>query len=146
MKFDLKDLDTAKFAQDGAELQLVHPDGVTPMDMFITLRGMDSQIFESTQLEQRRRLQARRIRNAKYVVPAEEEAEFGYELLAACTVSWRGFEENGQPLVCSEATALAQYRKYQWLRDQVAAFVQDRANFLPRRSTSSSSSPATSSS
>lgn len=145
MKFDFKDLDTAKFAQQGEELQLIHPDGVTPMEMFITLRGMDSDAYQAKKLEIARRIQSRKQRNAKYVVPAEEQDEFGYELLAACTLAWRGFEEDGQPLSFSEAAALKQFRRFQWLAEQAAAFIQDRANFLRPSSTPSSSSPGTSS-
>jgi len=56
---------------------------------------------------------------------------------AACTVAWVNVIVDGAELPCTRENALALYQRFRWLANQIAEFMQDRANFLPSAGTAS---------
>ena len=62
--------------------------------------------------------------------PAKVRRFENIELLVACTLNWAGIRAKGQPLPFSVDNARVIYAKLPWLREQVKAFIEDRANFL----------------
>jgi len=49
-----------------------------------------------------------------------------------CTLAWRGIVYEGEALECNPGNARRLYAALPWLREQVEAFIADRANFLKR--------------
>lgn len=52
------------------------------------------------------------------------------DVLAACTVAWRGVEWDGVEMECTPANAKKLYEAIPWLRGEVDKFVDEVSNFL----------------
>lgn len=125
---DLTTLDTRKMADKGSVLQLRHPTTFEPIEgMTITLLGLDSSTYRNKQkaLTQDKLDQGRRFKNSVDISEMDT-----LSLLAACTIEWTGFEEGQQALECNEKNVIRVYKDWPWIREQVDAFIGDRANFL----------------
>lgn len=127
---DLSILDTRKAADAGAVLELVHPTTHKPLDIFITLAGVDSQVWKDAQ----RRQSNNRLKKKSFRLSAEELEAEGVDMLAACTLDWENMILDGQELECSRENAARVYSRFSWLKEQVDEFIGDRANFLPNLS------------
>lgn len=135
MSFDLTVLDTGNAAEEGATLELRHPQtGELLLDngepVTIRLAGEDSPQYRRAQhAAQNRRLQRGNMAKLK----AEELESDTLEIYAACTLSWHGIALDGVELPCNKSNALMLYRRpgLKWIADQVSDFIRDRANFLP---------------
>lgn len=134
---DLADLDVCRGAEEGAELQLRHPTTGTPLQMWITLLGFDSETYR----DKHRDLQKRRndrLARAKRVIPTPKDLDAeAVELLAGVSRGWRGeMKLEGQPLPAySYAEAIKLYTRFPWIREQADGFVADRANFIKASAT-----------
>ena len=63
----------------------------------------------------------------------EEIESIACKILATCTESWSdNFEVRGEVLECNQENAEMVYREFTWVREQVDAFVNERANFLKK--------------
>lgn len=94
----------------------------------ITVAGMDSAIYKAVRREAlNKRLSDTSGRKAK----AEDVEKMTIAGLAKCTVAWSGIVFNGKELPCDAEHAASLYAKADWLRQQVDAFMSERANFLP---------------
>lgn len=136
---DLATLDTKKGSEEGFEFQVTHPKTGEPLEIWITVQGMDSEQFQSTiKAQQRKRMDRLTRRKAQAITPDEIEAE-GYDLLATITIGWRTGEKftlDGQPFPAfSKAAAKQLYARFRWIREQVDEAMGDRANFLPKSAT-----------
>ena len=125
-----KEFDTASAAESGAFLHLEHPttgeklyDGDTAVG--ITLRGQDSRTFRQASHDISNKRMERQVKK----LTAEALERNTRELLAACTVDWQCIEMNGEPLKCTRENADRLYAELPWIREQVDAFVSNRANF-----------------
>ena len=65
----------------------------------------------------------------KSATSEEFEAET-IDILAKCTLSWEKVVLEGKELPCTYENAKTVYTNFIWLREQVDAFINDRANFL----------------
>lgn len=126
-------MDLSKLAptDEGTPLEILHPSSNQPTGVKIWLSSKDSPAF-------------RKLQNA--IVDARLKASTGsgkrstptiaaidgdtYRLLASVTKSWEGVEWNGAVLECTPENAVMLYEKIPWLKDQVDAFINERANFL----------------
>lgn len=130
---DLATLDITKAANEGATMEVLHPtEGTVLKDeagkpITITLIGQDS---EKVKKRQRVEMNKRLKNGRRQTMTAEELEEQGLQLLAFCTLSWSGIKLDGQDLDCNAANAVIVYQRLPWLKEQVDAFVGDRANFL----------------
>lgn len=148
---DLGKLNTRRGAEEGAELELVHFETREPLGIFIRLRGLDSTVFRDQMIANQRRMRSRLVAEKRAEASGAEIEADAVSLLAACTQSWRDaelgkpvLEIDGAELECTPDNARRVYTEFTWIREQVDAFVGDRANFLQRSGTSSSDSPSTS--
>jgi hypothetical protein len=66
---------------------------------------------------------------------AEELDERLLALIAACTVGWSGITINGVEPKCDEAGALALYREFPWIREQVQGAYLTTARFFEQATT-----------
>lgn len=131
---DLSTLDTSALANEGAVLELRGPDGNPVLQddgspVTITLLGEDSDVV--TKHNNAIANQFLRSATGGPAITAEASKDNELSKLAKATVSWNGIVIDGEAVVCNEANAKALYRRFSWIRDQVRAFMGDRARFLP---------------
>ena len=108
-------------------LDPVTGDGVR---VFISLAGADSAIHrKATATLAKRRLSSMKGFRYRSLHPEKFESE-GIEVLAACTLDWKGVVVDGAPLPCSRDNAIQLYTRFPWLREQVDQFVSDRSAYL----------------
>jgi hypothetical protein len=126
--FDLMDLDTSRLANEGVEVQLLHPTTREPLPAFITIRGMDSDAFQVIDM----RLADARLKNLRrgQVQTAQERQHERCMVLASVTIGWRGVSLDGAELDFSVANAEKVYNRFKWITEQLDEAVADRARFL----------------
>jgi hypothetical protein len=129
--FDLNLLKPVK-ADDGAVLQIAHPESEEIIEgMTITLLGQDSKVYRKIQLA-KQQAALNRISKGKKAVDfdAEKLAEDSIDDLVKLTVAWEGFMLDGVKLDCTPENVRTVYNEWSWIKEQVAEFVADRANFF----------------
>lgn len=126
------DISAVLTADEPFELQLVHPVTREPIDVTISIVGMDSAVYRKVAHAQR----ARRIKNIKpgsrnLPVSMDELEADAIEILAECTTGWKNLAFNGSELPFSKENAVMVYSspKTGWVREQVDEAISDRANF-----------------
>lgn len=124
-KIDLAALDTVARCDQGAELELTHPGTGKPLGIFITLAGVDSRIWRKATAELAEKRLARRGR-----ISGADVAREGIEILAQCTLDWRGVVVDGEELPCIRDTARALYERFPWIFEQADRFASERGSFL----------------
>jgi len=131
--FDLSNLNTTDSGDTGAKLHLRHPgtdellyaDDAETKPVEIKLCGSDSKRFRKINAQLVRRMQGKKKQT-------NDDVENGVtEQLVGVTLGWQNLIMNGQEQVFDQETATNIYNEYRWIREQVAAFVADRSNFLP---------------
>ena len=127
MTFDLAKLDTAKVAEEGAELRVAHPTTGEDLGITITLIGTDSKTFRDISKSRATASLKKKTRE----IDLDQNESDAVELLAKCTKGWTGITENGKEVAFSYDNAVQIYTKYLWLREQIDRFMADRSNFLP---------------
>jgi len=146
----LASLSTAKPAEAGAEISILHPVNDQPLGVLITVYGSDSKVCREIQRRQtnhRLELQAKQRNKKKPVTSAEQLEAEGLDLLVGCTKSWRTliFDENGKEtgsrpqieitdgewLDCTPENARRAYEELPWMKEQIDGDIGDRSNFLP---------------
>lgn len=128
---DLNSLKPVK-ADEGAVLQLVHPDsGDAIKGMTVTLLGQDSEVYRKIQLGKQQAALNRISKGKKATdLKADQLAEDTIEDMVKMTVTWTGFELDGKELECKPVNVKKVYTEWNWIFEQVTEFVSDRANFF----------------
>lgn len=124
-RFDLGKLDKSEPAEEGRVFEVCDPDTGEPTGIEIVLRGTDSathkrcmrKLVSKYQLMQRTKL-----------TPEQIEAD-DIELMAACTVSWKGIDLDGVEFMFSRENAIALYTRFDWLKEAVKSFIGNRSNY-----------------
>lgn len=128
---DLNKLKITK-ADEGATLELKHPgtDEVIP-GMSINLLGQDSKKYREL-ARARQQVALDRVSKGKRASKLDAKELDAQTLadLVATTVSWKGFELEGNALECTPENVLKVYTDFGWVREQALEFQADRANFL----------------
>ena len=125
--FDFSSRDSARRAEEGAELEVLDPVSGEGVGAFITLAGADSAAYRNAlNAASRRRGKTSRGRTFDPDRLLAESAE----ILAACTLDWKGVLVDGERLPCSRENAVKLYIRFPWLREQAEAFIADRAAYL----------------
>jgi hypothetical protein len=124
---DLASLDPAGAAEAGAVLALRHPVSGADLGVRIRLRGTDAPSYRALL---RRQIDAQMADGTPEPGAAALEQRH-VARLAALTVTWENVRYGGVTLVCTEDNARQLYDRQIWIREQVTAFVEDRAHFLP---------------
>lgn len=126
---DISTLSTSALSNDGAELEIRHPQTGQSTGIVIVLRGRDSKVYRKLTNEFRAKAMREKIND-----PVEAAETKAIDSRVACTVTWRGMEKDGKEWEFSAERARELYTDegYAWLVDQIDTFIQDRANFLPK--------------
>lgn len=133
---DVKDVDLSAFdtATDREhEFQAYNPKG-EPLDLFVTVVGVDSDTYQEAMRAIEKRAQERARRSGRNRGPSPEETQAAaLELIAKSTRKWRGnVKIDGGPLPAfSYEAAMRLYKRWPWLREQADFKIHDRENFLP---------------
>lgn len=122
---DLANLDTAALCERGAELELAHPGTGAPLGVFVTVAGVDSRTWRGAQ-----NAVSEKRRSRRGPLTGEEIRAGQAEILARCTLAWRGVTFEGAELPCTVENARMLYARLPWMADQLDAFASDRASFL----------------
>lgn len=126
---DLKRFDTRTRSESGIEVELLDLRTLKKSGVFIKVHGRDSQIYRDANTEMNR--QIAEILEARGKVTDEEKEEMACEMLAACTIEWRGLESGGVEYVFDGPSKAKQlYRDYPAIREQVDRTIGNRANFI----------------
>lgn len=136
---DLSKINLEKMAEQGAEMELVHPvtgetltqDDKEKTPITIKVVGTDSKAYRNKNRDFQRKRIAKMTKSRTKTIDYTVSDEDACELLAECTVGWSGIEVDGKPLEFSKENANELYMKFNWIREQVDAFIGDRANFFP---------------
>ena len=125
--FDFATRDCATRAEQGAELEVTDPLTGESVGGFITLAGADSSTYRHVS----NMLVRRRLKNGgRAVLDPDKLREESIEILAACTLSWKGVIVEGKSLPCTRENAVMLYTRFPWLKEQAEAFVADRASYF----------------
>lgn len=136
MSARFKDLQVSRFAEEGAELELVDPAGKRTGWKW-RLRGTDAPSMQALALGHRRRRLEQLARTGEDRVDPATFDEEALEQMVAATLSWEGCElEDGVPFECNPPNVRAALAE-KWIREQVAEFIRKRANFLHRSASAS---------
>lgn len=153
MALDLNTLDTTKKAEEGTRLYFKHPDGSgAELTIFMDVLGRDSSVWINHQHEN-----LLKRANKKVVKQAVDETDIAkveseqIEFLAKMVIGMGDHEDlkkpdpknpdkkgkeidsilcNGEQLTFNKKNVIMLLDKFPWMREQVAAFIGDRANFL----------------
>jgi hypothetical protein len=132
---DFNTFDTSKKSDEGTWVDIISPDEVTIVAQFKIL-GRDSK-----KLKRRQQEIAKKREGKRKISSVEQEADT-LETIATCTEAWRDvvdgkpvedctvIVDQGEKLECTFDNALAVYKKYNWIAEQVIENIQDRSNFL----------------
>lgn len=132
--FDLDQFDLTEKANEGAEIELYDKTTGENLGVFITVAGLDSDVYRKAQMaQQNKRLKLMQNRRNKTDVTAEDLEREALELLAACTLSWRNMGKGGEELPCTKENVLSVYKRYRWIREQVDAAIADDSLFFGQK-------------
>lgn len=135
---DLSKINLEKMAEQGADMELMHPvdnevmlqDNKSPIT--IKLVGTDSKAYRNKNRDFQRKRIAKMTKSRTKTIDYTVSDEDACELLAECTIGWSGIVVEGKPLEFSKENAEILYMQFNWIREQVDAFIGDRANFFPK--------------
>lgn len=126
MAFALEKLKKLKDrSEEGVWVELLDIETGEPSGGFMLLIGAESAEFAKI---------THRMANAKAKrrgpMTSETAEADNLDLLAACTMDWKGIEDAGEPVPFSREAARELYKAYPSLRAQVDRAIGDRAAFL----------------
>ena len=111
---DIDQLYTVEDHEKGAEMQ-VHDQNGKPLDMYLTIAGMDSKAWRQAFNKNKRKM--------------IEGEDIKADILSEVTIGWRGFTSKGKELEFSKKKAKNLYSQAPYIADQVDRFIADRSNF-----------------
>jgi hypothetical protein len=135
----LAELNTKETAEQGVDVEILHPKTNTPIGVTITVLGTDSATFRAiSRRQQNRRTENMRHRRGNATIAAEELEAEALDILTACTKSWRTGDRDeievktGEWLKCTPENVKRLYGDdgFSWLREQIDREIGDRTNFL----------------
>jgi len=114
-------------------VELKDPRNDTPLGAFVTLAGPEHPKRKSIVFANQRRTRARiqKLGRLELNDPEEDEAQ-SIDLCVACTLGWKGFEDDSGPVEFSEAASRKLYSDPEliWVRQQVLNALSDQAVFI----------------
>lgn len=130
---ELSSLDSTTRSEEGVEYEIKNPKTGAAMGFFVTVKGADSEAYRAAYKEA-----------AKKMTPETTNADLKESVLIATAIGWRG-ETAGKPspvtidgkeITFGEMALRAIFKRMPTVRDQLVAFQENRANFLPDASAS----------
>jgi len=135
---DFGSINTVEDSNQGAKYHVIDPYTEEPayvqvdgkdVAVTITVLGPDSDKVRKHQNEMLRASMKKR--KGGQLDPEDIDRRLTSQV-ANAIVSWEGIMMDGQELECNRQNAMDLLNKHSWLREQLANFQQDRANFLKK--------------
>jgi hypothetical protein len=125
------DFSKLQVSDDAVEMQLYNPVDGTKLDgVVLQVIGQDSQEYRDAARSILQSAIKKAPKGDITKLGAGDDEYYSAKLKALHIKGWAGIEQDGKPLEYSKENALELVKKYPWLRDQIDAFVGDRANFI----------------
>jgi hypothetical protein len=116
---------------DCGTIELRHPETNASLGASITLAGPGHPKRKKVEFARARALRARVAKRGRLeLTDPEEDEEYEIDRLASCTLAWEGICQDGKPIPCTPDEVRSLYESASWVRVQVAAFLDDRVNFI----------------
>ena len=114
-----------------AEMILKHPVTGVDTDAVIVLYGKDSKQYRDAFAVQAKKAAAMKSSDSDY---QEKLSELGLDIFIKCTKDWRTVGLDGKELECTPENVAMLYKdeRFVWIHNQIAAFMEKRANFMKR--------------
>lgn len=122
---ELTKLSTAPIHEEGAECR-IKVNGKAS-DVYITIQGQDSKAYRKAKKKQMR--QFIEARKDEIDINDLDTDRMDVELLAECTIDWRGITVDGDEFEFSHENALQLYTDAPDVVIQLLQFIEDRGNF-----------------
>lgn len=114
-----------------AEMILKDPVSGVDTDAVIVLYGKDSKQYRDAFALQAKKAAAMKASDSDY---QEKLSELGLDIFIKCTKDWRNVGLDGKELECTPENVAMLYKdeRFVWIHNQIAAFMEKRANFMKR--------------
>jgi hypothetical protein len=123
---EISKLFTVDRCDKGAEMEVIDPATREGTGAFIRLAGVDSAAFRRANDTAEEKMFKK---GARKITP-DERRRIQVEIIAACTLAWRGLEQDGKEWPCTFDNAVTLYEASPAVREQVDLFIANRVNFL----------------
>ncbi len=118
---------------ESADVVIKHPSTGAPTEAVVTIAGPEHPKRKAIVFDKQRRMRRQLAKTGKleFTDPSEEEVE-ETDLLAACTLGWKGVGVDGKEVAFSKEAAAKLYADPQlrWFRAQVKAAMDERELFI----------------
>lgn len=118
---------------ESAEITIKHPATGAPTDAAVTIAGPEHPKRKAILFDKQRKMRRQLTKTGKleFADPAEEEVE-ETDILAACTLGWKGIAVDGKEVAYSREAAAKLYADpaLRWFRAQVKAAMDERELFI----------------
>ena len=134
MALNLSVLNVSEVSESGIEIELVHPATGEGLDAWVRVRGKDSRTVQNHARkvvnDMQKREKIARGKNKDADMSIEELEMLAVERAVVRIISWRGIEEDGQPVPFTVENATRVLKDNPWIREQVLENSDDLTGFF----------------
>ena len=133
---ELSGLNLSAQADEGFDLQLVHPATHEKLDGVIRIRGDKSKAVQAfarkriNEMQKRERMQ--KGKNQSTDLTMEELEEMAIESAVVRVISWKNITKDGVELPFTKENAAQVFKDYDWIRTQIMGASEELMNFQPQ--------------
>ena len=134
MALNLSVLNVSEVSESGIDIELVHPATGEGLDAWVRVRGKDSRTVQNHARkvvnDMQKREKIARGKNKDADMSIEELEMLAVERAVIRIISWRGIEEDGQPVPFTVENATRILKDNPWIREQVLENSDDLTVFF----------------
>ena len=134
MALNLSVLNVSEVSESGIEIELVHPATGEGLDAWVRVRGKDSRTVQNHARkvvnDMQKREKIAKGKNKDTDMSIEELEMLAVERAVIRIISWRGIEEDGQPVPFTVENATRVLKDNPWIREQVLENSDDLTGFF----------------
>ena len=134
MALNLSVLNVSEVSESGIDIELVHPATGEGLDAWVRVRGKDSRTVQNharkvvNDMQKREKIAKGKNKDADLSI--EELEMLAVERAVVRIISWRGIEEDGQPVPFTVENATRVLKDNPWIREQVLENSDDLTGFF----------------
>jgi hypothetical protein len=134
MALNLSVLNVSEVSESGIDIELVHPATGEGLDAWVRVRGKDSRTVQNharkvvNDMQKREKIAKGKNKDADMSI--EELEMLAVERAVVRIISWRGIEEDGQPVPFTVENATRVLKDNPWIREQVLENSDDLTGFF----------------
>ena len=134
MALNLSVLNVSEVSESGIDIELVHPATGEGLDAWVRVRGKDSRTVQNharkvvNDMQKREKIAKGKNKDAD--MNLEELEMLAVERAVIRIISWRGIEEDGQPVPFTVENATRVLKDNPWIREQVLENSDDLTGFF----------------